>query len=94
MSKSKTKKDVSLNDMLDDKKEVKNTTVFLSHAVFAFKNGGGVKVLVETAEKGQALLQDVLSSLEKNKPYFNAERGLLLNPEEISHIYLTQEKAQ
>ncbi len=67
----------------------------VAFAVLAFKNhAAGVKIPVEHDVKGKALVKDVYIAMNENKPYYNEERGILVAPGELSHVYLVQEQVQ
>ena len=63
--------------------------------VFAFKShSGGIKTPIQDEATGKALLKEIYVSLNEGKPYFNEERGILINPGEVSHVYLAQEQVK
>jgi hypothetical protein len=63
-------------------------------AVFSMKNGQAVKTPIDSEETGVKILKDVAKSMVDGKPYSNTDRGIVVNPYELSHAFTTMEQVQ
>lgn len=71
------------------------TIKVVNYIVFAFKGSAqGVKSAIPNEAAGHVILKEVYFAINEGKPYFNEERGLLINASELSNVYLTQEQVQ
>lgn len=86
MSKSKTCKAPA------GAKAASKQIMVITYAVFAFRNGGGMKTPIESEDAGRAILKEIYVCSDKDKPYLNEERGLFFHPSELSHAYLAKEQ--
>jgi hypothetical protein len=62
--------------------------------MFAMKTGNPVRTQVGTVQDGAKILKEVYFSINEKKPYLNEERGILINPEEISSVYVIAEQVK
>jgi len=77
-----------------DAKPVLPKIKIMRYAVFSMKNGQSVKTPIDGDETGRSILKDCFVTISTGKPYLNEERGILINPVELSHAYLTMEQVQ